>query len=314
MSLKSLILDLSNNGGGYLQASLMLADYFLSDNKLILTVNGKTGLKDTYKATPLGSFETGRVVVLIDEGSASASEIVSGSLQDHDRAVIVGRRSFGKGMVQKPIYLRDSSMVRLTIKRFYTPSGRCIQKPYDEGIEKYYEEIYERYAKGELINRDSIEFPDSLSFKTSGGRDVYGGGGITPDIFIPIDTSWNSEFYLKVASQGLQNEFCLEFVNKERKRLKNSYENMQSFDNLFKIDKEIDKDFLKFIEEKGVKIDTSGYNKSKEVIHFQIKALIARNLWNSTAYFYVINNINESYKSALKIIESEDYNTILKTK
>ena len=310
--MKSLILDLTNNGGGYLQASLMLSDHFLSNNKLMLSVNGKTDLKDTYEATPLGAFEKGRVVVLIDEGSASASEIVSGAIQDNDRGLIVGRRSFGKGMVQKPIYLSDSSMIRLTIKRFYTPSGRCIQKPYEEGVEKYYEEIFNRYNSGELISEDSIQFPDSLTFKTVKGRTVYGGGGIMPDVFVPIDTTWSSDLYVDIARKGLQNQFCLDYVNTERERLLETYNDMESFKDNFKIDEDIEQRFLKFIEKEKIELDVSQYEKSRRIILAQLRALIARNLWNSTAYFYLMNEVNEVYLKAVELIGKEDFNKYLK--
>ena len=302
-----LILDLSNNGGGYLQASLFLADHFLSNDKLMLTVKGKTGLPDEVPSTPFGGFENGRLVIMIDEGSASASEIVSGAVQDHDRGVIVGRRSFGKGMVQERIELKDSSVIRLTIKRFYTPSGRCIQKPYDEGIEQYYEEVYKRYETGELINQDSVQFPDSLKYKTTNQRDVYGGGGIMPDIFVPLDTNWSSALYMNIARKGHQNTFCLKYVNENRSTLNTNYENVSDFNNRFDIKTEIEDDFIKFIKKENITFKAEEYERSQKVIYAQLKALIARNLWGTSAYFYVINNVNPIFIKAIKVISSEQY-------
>jgi len=307
----NLILDLSNNGGGYLQASLYLASHFLSNDKLMLTIKGKTGFPDSWSSTPLGAFEKGRLVIMIDEGSASASEIVSGAVQDHDRGVIVGRRSFGKGMVQERIELKDSSVIRLTIKRFYTPSGRCIQKPYDEGIEQYYEEVYKRYETGELISKDSIQFPDSLKYKTSNQRDVYGGGGIMPDIFVPLDTNWSSDLYMNIARKGHQNTFCLKYVNENRSTLNTNHENVSDFNDRFDIKSEVEDEFIKFIKKENITFKADEYERSQKVIYAQLKALIARNLWGTSAYFYVINNVNPIFIKAIKVISSEQYLNII---
>ena len=318
-----LILDLSNNGGGYLQASLFLSDHFLSNDNLMLTIKGKSGppenfnsnmhffMPEPWRSKPFNAFENGRLIIMIDEGSASASEIVSGAVQDNDRGVIIGRRSFGKGMVQKPIYLSDSSMVRLTIKRFYTPSGRCIQKPYDEGVEKYYGEVYKRYENGELINKDSIIFPDSLKYKTSNKREVYGGGGIMPDIFVPLDTNWTSDLYVNIARKGHQNTFCLNYVNKNRSLLNKNYANVSEFNNGFDIKTEVEEDFIKFIKKEKIDYKPEEYIRSQRVINEQLKALIARNLWGTNAYFYIINNINSMYHKAIEVISSERYKKIL---
>jgi carboxyl-terminal processing protease len=309
--MSNLILDLSNNGGGYLQASLFLADHFLSNDKLMLTVKGKTGLPDKIPSTSFGSFEKGRLVVMIDEGSASASEIVSGAVQDHDRGVIAGRRSFGKGMVQERIELKDSSVIRLTIKRFYTPSGRCIQKPYEKGIEKYYEEVYKRYETGELISKDSIQFPDSLKYKTSNQRDVYGGGGIMPDIFVPLDTNWSSDLYMNIARKGHQNTFCLKYVNENRTTLNTNYNNVTDFNNSFDIKTEVEDEFIKFIKKEKISFNPDEYKRSQKIITTQLKALIARNLWGTSAYFYIINNINPIYIKAIEIISTDQYSKII---
>jgi len=218
---KSLILDLRDNGGGYLDKAIELADHFLDDKKLIVYTEGMRVPRKENLATINGIYQDGNVIVLIDEGSASASEIVAGAIQDWDRGIIIGRRSFGKGLVQQQLFLPDGSLIRLTVARYHTPTGRVIQKPYDQGLEEYEKELLTRYQQGELLNKDSINFPDSLKYYTlQNKRIVYGGGGIMPDIFVPLDTTSVSEFYSKMIRTGVLNSFVLDYIDKNRKSLK----------------------------------------------------------------------------------------------
>lgn len=245
-----LVFDLRGNGGGFLDIAFAVADEFLTAGKLIVYQQGRRQPRQDFRSTRRGSFTEGELVVLIDETSASASEIVSGALQDWDRATIVGRRSFGKGLVQRMYPLSDGSQLRLTTARYYTPSGRCIQKPYDKGVEAYLKDLENRYAKGELAHLDSIHMPDSLKFQTSKGRTVYGGGGIMPDVFVPMDTNRLSDYYLNLRSKGLINDFCNNFANLHR-----NDENLKSFE-LYMQNYEkynIDTLFAEFARSKNVK-------------------------------------------------------------
>ncbi|UCH15205.1 MAG: S41 family peptidase, partial [Bacteroidales bacterium] len=216
-NVNDLILDLSGNGGGYLDVAIKLADQFLDDEKLIVYTEGMNNPRREYLSTSKGVFETGNILIIIDEGSASASEIVSGAVQDWDRGIIIGRRSFGKGLVQRPLPLPDSSMVRLTVARYYTPTGRLIQKPYDMSKSEYDNDIINRYNNGELSHADSIHFPDSLKYNTlENSRIVYGGGGIMPDFFVPIDTSFYSDYYRDLMRRGILNRFTLKYIDNNR--------------------------------------------------------------------------------------------------
>lgn len=305
--MKHLILDLRGNSGGYLNTAIKLADEFLPSRKLIVYTEGRSYPKNEKFATSIGDMETGKIVVLIDEGSASASEIVSGAIQDHDRGLIIGRRSFGKGLVQKPFGLTDESEVRLTISRYYTPTGRCIQKPYEEGNKEYHKDISKRFKSGELFSQDSIDFPDSLKYKTPNGRIVYGGGGIMPDIFIPLDTTMNSTYYSDISRKGIFNRFNLDYMDKNRTSIVEKYNSLEKFKANFNVDETLIKEFTDYAKKEGVEYDEEGFKKSENLIKTQIKALIARGLWQTEGYFYIINDLNESYIEAIKVIEDNTF-------
>lgn len=307
LGLKNLVLDLQGNGGGYLQTAINLADEFLGANKLIVYTQGRSFPKEESRATANGNFEEGKLIVLIDEGSASASEIVSGAIQDWDRGLIVGRRSFGKGLVQKPFMLPDGSAMRLTISRYYTPAGRCIQKDYGKGIEAYYKERFERYSSGELFALDSMSFPDSLKFYTDHKRIVYGGGGITPDLFTPLDTSNNSSMLTAMIRKGITNTYSLNFVEKDRRKLGKEYKNVESFKLNFKLTDANLSDLKEMVVSEGIEWNQNDFDKSETVIKARIRALIARNIFDSDAFYYIISDINESLQDAINLLESGNY-------
>ncbi|MDP4266029.1 MAG: S41 family peptidase [Bacteroidota bacterium] len=305
--LKHLILDLRGNGGGYLNIAIELADEFLDDNKVIVFTQGINSPKQVYSATDRGNFNTGKIVVLIDEGSASASEIVTGALQDWDRALVIGRRSFGKGLVQRPFELPDGSAIRLTTARYYTPTGRCIQKSYKDGVDKYYKDFETRYKHGELMHKDSIKFPDSLKYYTPNKRIVYGGGGIMPDIFLPLDTSKNSDYYFSLIRKGIINKFTLSYVDNNRKMLKEKYPDLETFKKNFEIDNKFINDLIEFGEKEGVKKDPKGLETSRSEIALNLKGLIARDFWDMNAYFEITNPVNDVYKKAIEVIQDKTF-------
>lgn len=303
--LKNLVLDLRGNPGGFLNAAITISDEFLENKRKIVYTMGKSKPKEIYKATSKGSFEKGNLAVLIDEGSASASEIVAGALQDWDRATIIGRRSFGKGLVQEQMILPDGSAVRLTVARYYTPTGRSIQKSYDSGIKEYYEELTKRYTHGELQNSDSIYKIDSLKYTTPGGRIVYGGGGIIPDIFVPIDTSGNSNFLTEVLKKGLINKYALTYVDINRQKL-HSYESFENFKQRFMITDEIYSDFLKAAQKEGVYTDEQKVKPSSKIIKVQLKAFIARQQWKNEGFYPIIHSIDNTFNKAMEIVEMKE--------
>jgi carboxyl-terminal processing protease len=304
--MKSMILDLRDNSGGYLNTAIDMADEFLPNGKLIVYTEGHSAPKQVYNATSKGAFEKGKLVVLINEGSASASEIVTGAVQDWDRSLIIGRRSFGKGLVQRPFDLPDGSVIRLTTAHYYTPTGRCVQKPYNEGTEKYFKDLQDRFKHGELVNPDSIKFPDSLKYYTPNKRVVYGGGGIMPDLFIPLDTTRISDYYTNLLRKNIINQYVLNYLDENRNNLKSKYPDMVSFSKNFQIDDSFMTRFLNYADKEGVKKDDAGFKTSEKFIKNFIKAWIARNLWDYEAYFYIINQEDEVFQKAIQSINDKD--------
>jgi carboxyl-terminal processing protease len=266
-SIKSLVLDLRGNGGGYLGTAIDLSDQFLTTEKQIVYTEGASSPIQRYYATTKGEFENGRLVILIDESSASASEIVSGAVQDWDRGIIIGRRSFGKGLVQKPFTLNDGSVIRLTTARYHTPTGRCIQKPYDEGLDDYYLDFSKRLKHGEFVSADSIKFPDSLKYFTPSKRVVYGGGGIMPDIFIPMDTNKLSAFYGNLYRKGVFNNFIMQYLDVNRKQLKEKYPTSTDFISNFKVEQPLLDEFFAFAAKEGV-TDSSTFDFNEMLTAF----------------------------------------------
>lgn len=300
---KSLILDLTGNGGGYMNRAIEIADEFLGNDKLVVYTEGRANPRQDYKATAQGKFEKGKVVVLIDEGSASASEIVSGALQDWDRGLIIGRRSFGKGLVQKPVMLPDGSALRLTTARYFTPSGRSIQKPYENGVDDYNQDLANRLKKGELTYADSIHFPDSLKYHTSNKRVVYGGGGIMPDVFVPLDTADVTPYYRDVQRKGLMSQFAITYIDNNRSELLKAYPNVEAFKTNFKLDNTIMEKFVAFAAKDSVERNDRDLEISSDLLRVQLTALFARNLWDLESYYFIINDINPSYQKALEALK-----------
>ncbi|MCQ2194382.1 MAG: S41 family peptidase [Paludibacteraceae bacterium] len=305
--MESLILDLQGNGGGYLTAAVALADHFLQSGRLITYTEGNAQSRLTYEATSKGDFEKGDLVVLIDENSASASEIVSGALQDWDRAMLVGRRSFGKGLVQKPIELPGGAQIRLTIARYYTPTGRCIQRPYKEGTKQYRRDLIERYNHGELMHEDSIVFPDSLKYKTlSMRRVVYGGGAIMPDVFIPLDTTRYTDYHRNLVAKGAMNKAVLNYVEANRKDIMRNYPRFEKYNKTFEVTDAMLKELTDLGEKEEVKFNEEEFAKSKELLRLQMKALIARDIWKTNEYFQIMNANNDSYLKAIELLRDKN--------
>jgi carboxyl-terminal processing protease len=306
--MQDLVLDLQGNGGGLLETSRQLADEFISSSKMIVYTEGRSYPKREMVATSKGEFEEGRLIVLTNEGSASASEIVSGAVQDWDRGLIVGRRTFGKGLVQRPIPLPDGSYVRLTTQKYFTPSGRCIQKPYEDGMEAYYKEKFDRYENGELWSLDSLDFPDSLKYSTENGRVVYGGGGIVPDVFVPLDTMASSDLNNDLIRKGVMNSFAITYTNKQRKKLLKEFSNVEAYIQGFDIDSAISelKDYTAK-EDEEIDWNEEDFSRSYGMISGRLKALIARNLWDYSAYYQVFNPYWNTYNKAIEILSENDY-------
>lgn len=307
--MQSLILDLMGNGGGYLNTAIDLADEFLTKGKLLVYTEGIRQAKQEYKSTNRGNFESGKLVVLIDEGSASASEIVSGAIQDWDRGLIVGRRSFGKGLVQKPYPLNDGSAVRLTTARYYTPSGRCIQKPYEDGADEYQKEINERFKSGEIVDPSKIKLHDSLKYYTSAKRIVYGAGGIMPDIYTSFDTTISTKYFQRIARKGIIGDYTLNYLDLHRSELLAKYPDFATFNSTFDNESEIYNGLISSAEKAEInreEIDTEK-EKSDFILKLNLKASFARHLYNVSAYYQVINEINEAYKKGVEVIQDDTF-------
>ncbi|HHW60050.1 MAG: S41 family peptidase [Bacteroidales bacterium] len=296
-----LILDLRGNGGGYLSTAVQLADEFLDAGKLIVYTQGRSMPVNKYASSAKGEYQDGKLIVLIDERSASASEIVAGAMQDWDRAILMGRRSFGKGLVQNPYYLLDGSLVRLTIAKYYTPTGRCIQKPYSNSNE-YYHDIENRLKKGELMHPDSVHLPDSLKYYTlNKNRLVYGGGGIMPDVFIPLDTSLSSELSNQLVRKNIYNMYVIDIISKEREKLLNSYPTKEVFRKKFIIYDDLFNNFLNYAKNNEIEINNDELERSKSIINCVLKASIARYLYGVSGYYYNIYEIDYELKKAVEL-------------
>lgn len=302
--MQDLVLDLQGNGGGMLRTAIQMADEFLSGDKLLVYTEGRVFPRENTKARIPGRFEKGRLVVLIDQGSASASEIVSGAIQDWDRGLIVGRRSFGKGLVQRPVRLIDESAVRLTVQKYYTPAGRCIQKSYEGGVEEYRKEKYQRFESGELMSMDSLDLPDSLKFETRiEGRTVYGGGGILPDVFVPLDTMDNSAYFSSILRKGLDSRFALTFVDSIRSELESMYPTEDAFIDQFEVEEGMVANFQAFIASEGIEFNEEDWERSGNAIEMRLKAMIGRNLLKQSTFYRVISGLNESLQKAVTILQ-----------
>ena len=307
--MRDLVLDLQGNGGGYLQAAADIANEFLERGDLIVYTEGRQVTRSEYHAEGNGSMRQGRVVVLVDEYSASAAEIVTGAIQDQDRGLVVGRRTFGKGLVQRPIDLPDGSMIRLTIAHYYTPSGRCIQKPYEKGKQRDYQmDVVNRLKNGELTSKDSIHFSDSLRFETLKlHRTVYGGGGIMPDYFVPLDTTKYTRLHRELAAKSVIVQQNLRYVDNHRKQLRKQYEDFAAFNARFEVPQQLIDDILHDGEKQNIKPkDDDELQKTLVTLKPQLKGLIARDLWDMSEYYAVINEQSETVQKALELLSADE--------
>lgn len=311
--MKSLILDLRSNSGGYLNTAIDMVDQFLKKDQLIVYTEGLHSNRQEWKSSDAGAYTEGKLVVLIDEGSASASEILSGAVQDHDRGVIIGRRSFGKGLVQRPFNLPDGAVIRLTTARYHTPTGRCIQRPYEGGTEEYYKELNKRLENGEYFHADSIHFPDSLKYKTDNGRTVYGGGGIMPDLFIPVDTSFNSKLYTDLVRKGVFNKYTVDYAMLHRDELKTNYPDYHQYLDQFDVSPSMIDDLKQVATQEKIKWNDEEYLRSEKYIKMQVKALIARNVWEMQQYYEVTLREDPGIAKALQVLTNDkEYRRLLR--
>lgn len=299
--MKKLILDLRGNGGGFLNTAVELADEFLMNGLQIVFTEGRSHPKKIYTATTRGGFEKNELVVLIDEGSASASEIVAGALQDNDRATIIGRRSFGKGLVQDQLNLPDGSALRLTIARYYTPTGRCIQKNYDKSLDEYYNEEVDRFEHGELYNKDSVKIDKTKRYQTPAGKIVYGGGGIMPDIFVALDSSKYNAFINLIYNNGILTSFAFEYTDAHRTLFLNKYKNAKEFILDFKVAENEIIAFKKYLKS----TPTNNFNFKDGGFKEILKALIGRNLFDKDAYYPIINKTDNTLLKALEVLDKK---------
>lgn len=314
--MQNLIVDLEDNGGGYLQAAHQLASHFLDKGDMVVYTDAPKMGRTVYAVEKPGNFNKGRLVIMANQYSASASEILSGAVQDNDRGLIVGRRTFGKGLVQRPFPFPDGSMIRLTVSRYYTPSGRSIQKPYAPGDEESYrKDILHRYEAGEFSSADSIHLPDSLRFETlHNHRPVYGGGGIMPDLFVPIDTTAFTPYYRNLVAKGILNRFCITYVDRNRSQLNREYPDVDAFIAKFSVDSAMIDDIVKLGVADSVKLDSAQLERSRPMIETIVKGIIARDLFDTSAYFRVVNpQLSPVYREALGLINDERrYNRLLR--
>jgi carboxyl-terminal processing protease len=299
--MKKLVVDLRGNQGGYMGAAVNMINEFLPEKSLIVFTKGKAQPRSDYMANGKGDFQDVPMVVLIDEGSASASEIFAGAIQDNDRGTIVGRRSFGKGLVQEQRRLPDGSALRLTVSRYHSPSGRCIQRPYDKGKASYYGDIAQRFAHGEFSEKDSIHLDTNLKYKTIKGRTVYGGGGITPDFFVPIDTNGVSDYLRKLVENNIIYRFSFSYVDSHRKEMKELKDYKQILSYLSK--KDIISEMVRYASVNGVKKDNRGLKEAYKVIDTRLKAYIARHLIDDPGFYPIIRKIDNTLNKAYNIIE-----------
>jgi carboxyl-terminal processing protease len=309
LGMKHLVFDLQDNGGGLLDAARQIADEFLSGEKMIVYSEGRAQPRSELRASKKGLWEEGSLIMLVDEYSASASEILSGAIQDWDRGLIVGRRSYGKGLVQRPIDLIDGSQIRLTIARYYTPSGRFIQKPYEDA-DAYDRDIAERYKKGEFLSLDSLKLPDSLKRQTLiTQRTVHGGGGIIPDFFVPLDTTSNTALFRNLLQNGRINSYTLDYVDKNRKKITSQYAHFNAFNKAFVIDKKFMNDFFHYVEKEDStwKLDEKDYAECESDLKLRLKAEIAQNLWGYSEFYQVMNETNDIVLRAIDVLKSGAY-------
>ena len=304
-----LILDLADNGGGYLNAAIDMCNEFLERGQLMVYTEGENNPRSEANANGWGSYKDLHMVVIVNQYSASAAEIFAGAMQDWDRAVVVGRRTFGKGLVQRPFKFEDGSMMRLTVARYYTPSGRCIQKPYNRGDKKAYEkELLDRANEGEYYCLDSIQFNDTLRYATRlNGRTIYGGGGVMPDVYVPVDTSEYSTYYRDLSAKGIINQYAIKYVDKNRKSLNKQFKTVNDFDNGFIVSDEMMRDFIAMGEKDSVKYDEEKYRTSEMMLKAIIKGLIARDIYGDPgAYSVVINHRNPDVKAAYDVLNDRE--------
>lgn len=304
--MKDLVIDLQDNGGGLLDIAVEMCDEFISGDRLLVYTEGRSFPRDERRANPekKGIFEKGRLIVLIDESSASASEILSGAVQDWDRGLIIGRRSFGKGLVQRPVRLPDGSMVRLTVQKYFTPSGRCIQKSYGDGLAEYEKDKEKRFKNGELFSLDSLNLPDSLKYYTNlKKRTVYGGGGILPDIFVPLDTSENSNYFSEMLRTGVNNDWVMNYTNAQRAPLLEKYPDIKTFTAKYELPDNAMTEMIDMLTKKEVAFNEAQYKTSEHAMRLRTKALIARNLYDNEAFYVIINDLNPALKKAVQVLQ-----------